>query len=94
MALAPAITDLEQLKDRPEVARLLASNAGAVGGAKFDRSELTIWVDRTFLREACSTLRDDPPVRKMPEAQLVDAVTPVTVVPVLPLITMPWLRNR
>jgi len=59
MALEPAITDLEQLKDRPEVARLLAWNAGAVTGAKFDRNELTIWVDRTGLREACIILRDD-----------------------------------
>ncbi len=54
MALEPAITDLEQLKDRPEVARLLAWNAGAVTGAKFDRNELTIWVDRTSLRELAS----------------------------------------
>ncbi len=60
MALEPAITDLEQLKDRPEVARLLAWNAGAVTGAKFDRNELTIWVDRTSLREACLTLKNDP----------------------------------
>src|SRR5271167_69235 len=60
MALEPAITDLEQLKERAEVARLLAWNAGAVAGAKLDRNELTIWVDRTSLREACLTLRSDP----------------------------------
>ena len=48
MALEPAITDLEQLKERPELACLLAWNAGAITGAKFDRNELTIWVDRTF----------------------------------------------
>ncbi|MDR3749342.1 MAG: NADH-quinone oxidoreductase subunit C [Acidobacteriota bacterium] len=59
MALAPAITDLEQLKERPEVAALLAWNAAAVTGAKFDRNELTIWVDRTCLRQACQTLKDD-----------------------------------
>src|SRR5271166_1498001 len=40
MALQPAITDLEQLKERPELARLLAWNAGAISGAKFDRNEL------------------------------------------------------
>src|SRR5665811_1188230 len=60
MALEPAITDIEQLKDRPELARLLAWNAGAITGAKFDRNELTIWVDRTGLREACLTLKNDP----------------------------------
>lgn len=59
MALAPAITDLEQLKERPEVATLLAWNAAAVTGAKFDRNELTIWVDRTCMRQACQTLKDD-----------------------------------
>ena len=59
MALAPAITDLEQLKERPEVAALLAWNAAAVTGAKFDRNELTIWVARTCLRQACQTLKDD-----------------------------------
>ncbi|HLI62379.1 MAG TPA: NADH-quinone oxidoreductase subunit C [Terriglobales bacterium] len=60
MALQPAITDLEQLKDRPEVAALLAANAAAVAGAKFDRNELTIWVDRLALRDACRTLKNDP----------------------------------
>ena len=45
MALEPAITDIEQLKDRPELAALLSMNASAVTGAKFDRNELTIWVD-------------------------------------------------
>jgi len=59
MALDPAITDLEQLKERPEVARLLAWSAAAVTGAKFDRNELTIWLDRSFLREACVTLKND-----------------------------------
>ena len=29
-------------------------------GAKFDRDELTIWVDRIALREACLTLKNDP----------------------------------
>ncbi len=60
MALAPAITDLEQLKDRPEVARLLAWNPVAVKAGKFDRNELTIEIARPFIREACAFLRDDP----------------------------------
>jgi NADH-quinone oxidoreductase subunit C len=59
MPLAPAITDLEQLKDRPALARLLSWKAEAVSGAKFDRDELTIWLPREFLREACTLLRDD-----------------------------------
>ena len=59
MALAAAITDLEQLKDRPALARLLSWKAEAVTGAKFDRAELTIWVRRECLREACTLLRDD-----------------------------------
>jgi len=59
MALEPEVTDLAQLKERPEVACLLAWNGTAVTGAKFDRSELTIWVDRTALRGACQTLKDD-----------------------------------
>jgi len=60
MPLAPAITDLEQLKDRPPLARLLAWNANAVESAKFDRDELTIVVKRAAIREACAILRDDP----------------------------------
>jgi NADH-quinone oxidoreductase subunit C len=63
MALEPAITGVEQLKERPEVARLLAWNGAAVTGAKFDRKELTLWVDRTSLREACLTLKNDPPLQ-------------------------------
>ena len=60
MALAAAITDLEQLKGHPAVARLLAWNPAAVTGVKFDRDEMTIYVDRANLREACALLRDDP----------------------------------
>jgi NADH-quinone oxidoreductase subunit C len=60
MGLQPAITDIDQLKDRPEVAALLAWNSAAVTGAKFDRDELTLWVDRIALRDACRTLKNDP----------------------------------
>ena len=43
MALAPAITDLEELKGHPAVARLLAWNPATVTGVKFDRDEMTIY---------------------------------------------------
>ncbi len=60
MPLAPAVTDLELLKDHPAIARLLAWNPAAVEGAKFDRFEMSIYVERSSLREACVLLRDDP----------------------------------
>ena len=59
MPLAPAITDLDQLKERPALARLLAWNSGAVETAKLDRDELTIVVGRAAIREAGAILRDD-----------------------------------
>ena len=59
MALEPAITDIAQLKDRPEVAALLAWNAGAVESAKLDRGQLIVWLHRTTLRDACQLLKDD-----------------------------------
>jgi NADH-quinone oxidoreductase subunit C len=55
-----AITDLEQLKERPPLACLLAYDPGAVEAAKFDRDELSIVVRRGALRESCAILRDDP----------------------------------
>lgn len=59
MPLTPPITDLEQLKGHLAVARLLAWNPASVTGVKFDREEMTIYVDRANLREACAVLRDD-----------------------------------
>jgi NADH-quinone oxidoreductase subunit C len=59
MALAPAITDIEQLKEQPALAKLLAWNASAVEEAKLDRGELTIVVRPELIREACSVLRDN-----------------------------------
>lgn len=59
MPLAAPITDLEPLKSHPAVARLVAWNPSAVTGAKFDRDEMTIYVDRSSIREACALLRDD-----------------------------------
>ena len=58
MALSPAITDLEELKSHPAVACLTAWNSAAVQGVKFDRDEMTIYVDSGHLREACVILRD------------------------------------
>ena len=53
--LEPAITDIELAEGAPGVARcLLASARRRSQAAKFDRNELTIWVDRDrSLRGAC-----------------------------------------
>jgi NADH-quinone oxidoreductase subunit C len=59
VALAPPITAIEQLKSHPALSRLLASIGSAVEAAKFDRDELTIWVEKPSIREACALLRDD-----------------------------------
>jgi len=59
VAITPAITDLKQLKSHPAVGRLLAWNPGAVTGVKFDRDEMTIYIDRACIRDACALLRDD-----------------------------------
>jgi NADH-quinone oxidoreductase subunit C len=58
MPLAPPITDIEKLKDRPAVAALLSWNKDAVRGVRFDRGELSIWVPREFIREACLLLKN------------------------------------
>ncbi len=58
MPFQPAITELEQLNNHPAVARLLAWNPAAVEGAKFDRDEMTIYVERSFIRDACKLLRE------------------------------------
>jgi len=63
MPLVPAVTDINQLKDRLEVARLLDRNAAAIAGAKYDRYELTIWIDRAHLIGAMTFLRDDSQLR-------------------------------
>jgi NADH-quinone oxidoreductase subunit C len=54
-----AITDLEQLKEHPALAKLLPWKQSAVTGAKFDRGELSVDIDRTYIREACSVLQPD-----------------------------------
>src|SRR5258706_13511065 len=58
-SLTPAITDLDQLKDRYAVAKLLEGNKSAVHSAKFDRDERSIYVDRSSIREACAVLKPD-----------------------------------
>jgi NADH-quinone oxidoreductase subunit C len=58
MALQPAITDLEQLKGRPAVAAL--HGGSLVESAKLDRGELTIYVNRADVKQACESLRSSP----------------------------------
>ena len=59
MAWPPPVTDIEQLKEHPALARLIASEGVEVTGAKFDRDEMTVYVDRGSIRLACTVLRDD-----------------------------------
>lgn len=60
MPLAPAITDPEQLKNHPAVACLTAWNPQAIQGVKYDRDEMTIYVERSAIRETCAILKEDP----------------------------------
>ena len=62
MPLAAAITDLEALKDHPAVAKLRSWNSAAVEGAKFDREEMTIYIERSSIRDAsfCATIPHAP----------------------------------
>lgn len=59
MPLAAAITDVDKLKEHPALARVLAWNPAAVKGAKFDRDELSIYIERGHIREVCALLRDE-----------------------------------
>jgi NADH-quinone oxidoreductase subunit C len=63
MSPASPIATMEQLQDRPEVARLRAWRADAIEGTKFDRGELSIYVARAAIREVCAILRDDADLR-------------------------------
>jgi NADH-quinone oxidoreductase subunit C len=54
-----AIIDVEQLKDHPALAKLLGWKPSAIESAKFDREELSIFVDRAYIREACSVVQPD-----------------------------------
>src|SRR5438270_3126020 len=60
MPLPPAITDLEQLKSHPAIAKLLSWNPVAVHEARFDRDEISIYIIGDFIRQACVLLRDNP----------------------------------
>jgi NADH-quinone oxidoreductase subunit C len=58
-APASAITDVELLKDHPALAKLLAWKPTAVESAVFDRNELSLYIGREYIREACSVLKPD-----------------------------------
>ena len=58
MPLAPPITDIAQLKSHPALGLLTEWNASVVQAVKFDRDELTIWIGKEAIREACAILRD------------------------------------
>jgi NADH-quinone oxidoreductase subunit C len=58
MPIPPAITKLEDLLERPALASLLAWRREAVQSARFDRNELTIYLERSSIREACAILKD------------------------------------
>ncbi len=63
MPLEPAITDLEKVKDHPAVAHLLAWKPTAVQGVKWDRNEMSVYIERSEIREAAALLKDDPDLR-------------------------------
>jgi NADH-quinone oxidoreductase subunit C len=57
MGLEAAVTDLEHLKDHPALSLLLEWNGDAVTEAKFDRNELSVYIDRANIKDACSVLK-------------------------------------
>jgi NADH-quinone oxidoreductase subunit C len=59
MPIAPPITDVHELKAHPALAVLLGWKATSVEGVKFDRDEMSVYVERSCIREACALLRDD-----------------------------------
>ena len=59
MPFDPAITDVEALQERAPVALLRRALAGAITAAQLDRNELTLWLERAHLRQACSLLKSD-----------------------------------
>ncbi len=60
MPLQPAITNLEELQNHTAVARLRSWRPEAIQQAKFDRGELTLWIDHALIRDAVAFLKDDP----------------------------------
>jgi len=63
MSIQPAITDLELLKERPAVACLLSALPEAFLSAKFDRDELTVWIEPIHLINALNLLRTSTSTR-------------------------------
>ena len=63
MPLQPAVVDMEQLKDRPPLAALLAQLPDSVQAARFDLGELTIYLNRGLLRQAVELLRNSAELR-------------------------------
>ncbi len=57
MPLDPAITDLEKLKEHPVLAELLRWDPNSVEGAKLDRGELSIYIRRELVQNACAHLK-------------------------------------
>jgi len=55
-----ALTDLERLQERPAVRVLLEWKREAIQSAKFDRGEISVTLDRAFIRPACETLKSAP----------------------------------
>ena len=72
MSFTPAITDLEQLKSRPTFSALVTWNSAAVKDGKFDRDELTVYIDSPFIRDACFFLRDQQAFNFMSDLTCVD----------------------
>jgi NADH-quinone oxidoreductase subunit C len=58
MAVAPPITDIEQLKSHPALGTLVGVSPAFVQAVKFDREELTLWIEKDSIREVCAILRD------------------------------------
>ncbi len=54
-----AVTRLDDLKDHRALAMLFAWKPQAVEAAKMDRAELTVYLDRAMIREACSVLQPE-----------------------------------
>jgi NADH-quinone oxidoreductase subunit C len=57
MPLEAVVADIELLKERPAVAALLNGLPGALQAARYDRRELTLWVESIHLLAALHCLR-------------------------------------
>ena len=82
MGLEPAVTDLEHLKDHPALSLLLAWNTGAITEAKFDRNELSIYLDRANIKEALELhldgmIRDAEPIAEPSLCEWIEVSVPM-----------------